>query len=113
MRSRTNISDLTKEMYKATISAVLYTMNNFSKHTGLPDVQCKNDFKQNCTWIRIPEILDCDYINIGIDNPDPLPQADLSNQVNDEGEGESKTVPVLDSVPVETTAVNEINKLYF
>ncbi|GIY85229.1 hypothetical protein CEXT_90101 [Caerostris extrusa] len=78
-------------MYKATISSVLYIMNNFSKHTGLPDVQCKNDFKQQCTWIRIPELFDCDSINIGIDTPDPLPQADLSNQINDEGEGESKT----------------------
>ncbi|GIY71473.1 hypothetical protein CDAR_249131 [Caerostris darwini] len=100
-------------MYKATISSVLYIINNFSKHTGLPNVQCKNYFNQNCTWIRNPEVLDCDCINIGIDNPDPLPQADLSNQVKDEGEGKSKTFLVLDSIPVETMAVNEINKLYF
>ncbi|GIY47595.1 hypothetical protein CEXT_781061 [Caerostris extrusa] len=115
MRSRTNISDLTKEMYKATISSVLYIINNFSKHTGLPDVQCKNDFKQQCTWIRIPDVLDCDYINLGIGNPDSVPghQPHLSNEVNVEGEGEdeSNTFPVLDSIPVETMVVNEIKKV--
>ncbi|GIY04959.1 hypothetical protein CDAR_565081 [Caerostris darwini] len=115
MRSRTNISDLTKEMYKATISSVLYIINNFSKHTGLPDVQCKNDFKQQCTWIRIPDVLDCDYINLGIGNPDSVPghQPHLSNEVNDEGEGEveTNTFPVLDSIPVETMVVNEIKKV--
>ncbi|GIY04309.1 hypothetical protein CDAR_549651 [Caerostris darwini] len=44
-------------------------------------------------------------VNIGIDNPDPLPRAHLSNQVNDEGEGDSKTFPVLDSIPVGAIAI--------
>ncbi|KAF8789579.1 hypothetical protein HNY73_007509 [Argiope bruennichi] len=45
MKSRTTISDLTLQMYKTTISSLMHVINCFSKHAGLPDVQCKNDFK--------------------------------------------------------------------
>ncbi|KAF8786544.1 hypothetical protein HNY73_008242 [Argiope bruennichi] len=58
MKSRITISELTLEMYKATISSLMHVINCFSKHASLPGVQCKKDFKQNCSWLRIPELLD-------------------------------------------------------
>ncbi|GIY62496.1 hypothetical protein CDAR_495221 [Caerostris darwini] len=52
MRSRTNISDLTKETYKATISSVLYIINNFSKHTGLSESTIQIHFHKQTYLIK-------------------------------------------------------------
>ncbi|KAF8763636.1 hypothetical protein HNY73_021800 [Argiope bruennichi] len=98
MKSRTTISELTLEMYKATISSLMHVLNCFSKHAGLPDVQCKNDYKQNCIWVRIPEILDCNIINDKGDIPHAYqPVLNDNTGTYRDAHAESADFPVLHS----------------
>ncbi|GIX75765.1 hypothetical protein CDAR_220881 [Caerostris darwini] len=69
------------------------------------DVQCKNDFKQQCTWIRIPDVLECDSINIGIGNPVP---GHLSNEVNDEDESSETYFTIQCYFPIQYGALDGV-----
>lgn len=47
---------------------MIYFIKNFAKISGLPDIQCKTDFKNNVTWLRIPELMECNLIS----KPEPV-----------------------------------------
>ncbi|KAG8190046.1 hypothetical protein JTE90_023018 [Oedothorax gibbosus] len=55
--------NLNMDMYKALLSSLVFVIKKFSGHAGLTDIQTKTDYDNNVTWIRVPEIIECNLQN--------------------------------------------------
>lgn len=77
-KPKSTASELSIKIYVSAISAMTYFIKKFAAAAGLPDIQCKTDVPNNATWIRFPELLECNLLNF-VTDPIPTPTSVPSN----------------------------------
>lgn len=50
--------DFAMKMYVSGVQALVWLVKNFAEYAGLSDVQCKTDYNNKVTWLRIPQVIE-------------------------------------------------------